>query len=103
MHGGPIRLAPERKPPPRVDHQRLFAARSLSQAQRIPGKAGGDAQHASEKRLKTDSLPGANVMAEPIWDEFLTERDKQVFAASGYGVRGGFGKRPALLVIDVNY
>ena len=42
-------------------------------------------------------------MAEPIWDEFLTERDKQVFAASGYGVRGGFGKRPALLVIDVNY
>ena len=42
-------------------------------------------------------------MAEPIWDEFLTERDKRVFAASGYGVRGGFGKRPALLVIDVNY
>ena len=42
-------------------------------------------------------------MAESIWDEFLTERDKRVFAASGYGVRGGFGKRPALLVIDVNY
>ena len=35
--------------------------------------------------------------------KFLTERDKQVFAASGYGTRGGFGKRPALLVIDVNY
>ena len=42
-------------------------------------------------------------MSEPIWDEFLTERDKQVFAASGYGTRAGFGKRPALLVIDVNY
>jgi len=40
---------------------------------------------------------------EPIWNAFLTERDKQVFAASGYGARGGFGKRPALLVIDVNY
>jgi nicotinamidase-related amidase len=38
-----------------------------------------------------------------IWDEFLTPRDKQVFEASGYGARGGFGKRPALLVIDVNY
>lgn len=42
-------------------------------------------------------------MAEPIRNDFLTERDKQVFAASGYGVRGSFGKRPALLVIDVNY
>ena len=42
-------------------------------------------------------------MSEPIWNQFLTERDKQVFAASGYGTRGGFGKRPALLVIDVNY
>src|SRR5439155_19143839 len=42
-------------------------------------------------------------MSEPIWNEFLTERDKAVFAASGYGARGGFGKRPALLVIDVNW
>ena len=38
-----------------------------------------------------------------IWDPFLTERDKQVFATSGFGARGGFGKRPALLVIDVSY
>jgi maleamate amidohydrolase len=43
------------------------------------------------------------MMSEPIWNEFLTERDKAVFAAAGYGARGGFGKRPALLVIDVNY
>jgi hypothetical protein len=42
-------------------------------------------------------------MAERIWDRFLTERDKQVFATSGYGTRQGFGRRPALLVIDVNY
>jgi maleamate amidohydrolase len=42
-------------------------------------------------------------MNEPIWNEFLTERDKAVFATSGYGARQGFGKRPALLVIDVNY
>lgn len=38
-----------------------------------------------------------------IWDAFLTERDKQVFAASGYGTHAGYGKRPALLVIDVSY
>jgi nicotinamidase-related amidase len=42
-------------------------------------------------------------MSEPIWNKFLTERDKQVFAAAGYGARAGFGKRPALLVIDVSY
>src|ERR1700759_60375 len=42
-------------------------------------------------------------MSEPIWNQFLTERDKAVFATSGYGARGGFGKRPALLVIDVNW
>ena len=40
---------------------------------------------------------------EPIWNHFLTDRDKAVFAASGYGTRAGFGKRPALLVIDVTY
>ena len=42
-------------------------------------------------------------MSEPVWNKFLTERDKSVFGTSGYGARGGFGKRPALLIIDVNY
>jgi maleamate amidohydrolase len=42
-------------------------------------------------------------MTEAIWDRYMTERDKQVMAALGYGAPGGFGKRPALLVIDVNY
>lgn len=42
-------------------------------------------------------------MGERIWDKFLTERDKEVFKLAGYGARAGFGKRPALLIIDVNY
>src|ERR1700749_4317883 len=42
-------------------------------------------------------------MSEPIWNKFLTERDKAVFGTSGYGARGGFGKRPALIVIDVSW
>jgi maleamate amidohydrolase len=42
-------------------------------------------------------------MKEPIWNKFLTGRDKAVFAAGGFGARAGFGKRPALLVIDVNW
>ena len=37
------------------------------------------------------------------WDDILTQRDKEVFALSGYGKRAGFGQRPAVLVIDVNY
>jgi maleamate amidohydrolase len=45
-----------------------------------------------------------SAVKERIWDKFLTERDKQVIAASGFGARSqGFGKRPALLIIDVNY
>lgn len=42
-------------------------------------------------------------MSEPIWNQFLTERDKAVFRASGFGRRAGFGKRPALLVVDVSW
>lgn len=42
-------------------------------------------------------------MAERIWDRFLTERDKLVFARAGFGSRQGFGKRPAIIVVDVNY
>ena len=42
-------------------------------------------------------------MSEPVWNRFLSDRDKLVFEAAGYGARGGFGKRPALLVIDVSY
>jgi nicotinamidase-related amidase len=42
-------------------------------------------------------------MKEPVWNRFLTERDKQVFAAAGFGARQGYGKRPAVLVVDVNY
>lgn len=38
-----------------------------------------------------------------IWDDFLTERDQEVLKFAGYGKRGGFGKRPALFIIDVQY
>jgi nicotinamidase-related amidase len=41
-------------------------------------------------------------MPDRPWDEFLTERDRTVFAASGYGRAAAPGTRSALLVIDVN-
>jgi len=37
------------------------------------------------------------------WDQILAERDRAVFGEAGYGQRIGFGVRPALVVIDVNY
>lgn len=42
-------------------------------------------------------------MTEHVWDRYLTERDKQVFAAAGFGATQGYGKRPAVVVVDVNY
>jgi maleamate amidohydrolase len=42
-------------------------------------------------------------MAERIWDRFLTPRDREVFAASGYAAPMGFGQRPALFIVDVSY
>ncbi len=42
-------------------------------------------------------------MTEPVWNQFLTERDKAVFAAGGFGATADPGKRPALLVIDVSW
>ena len=42
-------------------------------------------------------------MTKFVWDKFLTERDKAVFAAGGFGATSERGKRPALLVIDVSW
>ena len=42
-------------------------------------------------------------MNEPVWNKFLTERDKAVFDAAGYNERAGFGDRPVIVVIDVYY
>ena len=41
-------------------------------------------------------------MRDSLWDKFLTERDKAVFEASGYGAKAGFGTRPAFLIVDVS-
>src|SRR5215472_5136031 len=86
---------------------RLFFVRATG-IRRIPVR-GGALKFALVRTAATvlsfQPLPraGDSGMAEPIWNQFLTERDKAVFATSGYGARAGFGKRPALLVIDVNY
>ena len=42
-------------------------------------------------------------MAERIWDKYISKRDRGVFNAAGFGQSAGFGERPVLMVIDVNY
>ena len=41
-------------------------------------------------------------MAMP-WDDVISDTDREIFEVAGWGKRAGFGERPALLVIDVNY
>jgi nicotinamidase-related amidase len=41
--------------------------------------------------------------AKPVWDDVLSDRDRTVFEAAGWGRRAGYGQRPAIMVIDVNY
>jgi maleamate amidohydrolase len=41
--------------------------------------------------------------AEPAWNAFMTERDRLVHRESALGTRAGFGRRPALLIIDASY
>ncbi len=38
-----------------------------------------------------------------VWDDVLSERDREVYREAGYGTRGGGGEHPALLVVDVTY
>jgi nicotinamidase-related amidase len=38
-----------------------------------------------------------------IWHKYLTDLDGQVYEAAGFGHRSGFGTRPAILIIDVQY
>lgn len=38
-----------------------------------------------------------------IWDDVLGDTDRAVFEAAGWGRRAGYGARPAIMVIDLNY
>lgn len=35
-----------------------------------------------------------------VWDDVLSERDRQVIVASGHAARRGLGQRPALFIVD---
>jgi maleamate amidohydrolase len=68
-----------------------------------PGACGGRGAALRFSPIIANSIRGGKTMAERVWDPYLSERDREVFAAAGFGARAGFGKRPVLLVVDVNY
>lgn len=39
----------------------------------------------------------------PPWSGIITEEEERRYASAGFGGTGGFGTRPALLIIDVQY
>jgi nicotinamidase-related amidase len=42
-------------------------------------------------------------MSAAPWEDLLTERDRLVFSASGYGQEVAMGERPVIAVIDMNH
>ena len=38
-----------------------------------------------------------------VWDDVLSDQDREVFDAAGWGADAGYGERPAVLVVDVIY
>lgn len=39
----------------------------------------------------------------PIWDDVINETERKIYEIGGWGKRMGFGQRPAVVVVDVNY
>lgn len=42
-------------------------------------------------------------MEKRTWDDYITDLDRRVYEKAGFGSSAGFGTRPAILVIDVQY
>ncbi len=53
--------------------------------------------------MESEPLKHGSAGEARIWDKFLSDEDKAIFPASGWGAFLGIGKRPALVVIDVTY
>jgi maleamate amidohydrolase len=48
-------------------------------------------------------IPREGVAVPRIWDDLLSDLDREIYREAGYGEVGGGGTKPALLVIDVTY
>jgi nicotinamidase-related amidase len=41
--------------------------------------------------------------AMAVWDDVISDAERKIYEVGGWGKRMGFGRQPAVLVIDVNY
>ena len=56
-----------------------------------------------QEALRKPSSSSHQVIAMKPWDGIVSEQDEKQTFAAGFGRPGGVGKRPALLIIDVQY
>jgi hypothetical protein len=71
---------------------------SFEERQRAVAKDRWDALEA-----RTGSAPEGDGMLKRPWDGIISEDEQKAYNAAGFGRAAGLGKRPALLIIDVQY
>lgn len=58
----------------------------------------------SDHKVHRDAAGASPAGPRPaVWDRYLTDEDKALFATAGYGGRVGWGQRVAVLVVDMTY
>ena len=52
---------------------------------------------------KIVAIPVGKIQESHIWDDILTDTDREVIRQAGYGQARGLGKRPVLMIIDAQH
>ncbi|MFB3887318.1 MAG: isochorismatase family protein [Thermodesulfobacteriota bacterium] len=42
-------------------------------------------------------------MEKPLWSDIIPQREAEIYAKAGFGQTFGYGKKPAILIVDVEY
>lgn len=42
-------------------------------------------------------------MRTHVWEGVIPQRDLEIYAKAGFGRKGGLGKRPGIVIIDIQY
>src|SRR5207247_8793471 len=76
-------------------------------ALRLPHEPTGEGARGPSPEPRVRPLPGRRaepveeVVAMAIWDDVIPREERELYERGGWGGRVGFGRRPALLVIDM--
>lgn len=55
------------------------------------------------EQVRQETLVEEVSVAARSWDHVIPPEDRDIYELAGFGRKGGFGERPAILVIDVQY